>query len=108
MTSVSLSKKLFQTSVPFHPFLGLVAGEDFTIVAVKMLKDEASQDLQVDFEREAMLLADFDHPNIIRLLGVCALGKSLSLSGPSKDFIINSVTRSRSSNVFTFRIHGTR
>lgn len=39
-----------------------------------MLKDEASQDLQVDFEREAMLLADFDHPNIIRLLGVCALG----------------------------------
>jgi len=30
--------------------------EEFTLVAVKMLKDEASNDLQVDFEREACLL----------------------------------------------------
>ncbi|XP_063698723.1 tyrosine-protein kinase transmembrane receptor Ror2 [Culicoides brevitarsis] len=66
--------RVFQAKAP-----GLVAGEDFTIVAVKMLKDEASQDLQVDFEREAMLLADFDHPNIIRLLGVCALGRPMCL-----------------------------
>lgn len=64
-------------------FLGkapnLVAGEDFTLVAVKMLKDEASQDLQVDFEREACLLAEFDHPNIVKLLGVCAIGRPMCL-----------------------------
>lgn len=44
-----------------------------------MLKDEASNDLQVDFEREACLLSEFDHPNIVKLLGVCALGKPMCL-----------------------------
>lgn len=34
--------RVFQAKAP-----GLVGGEDFTVVAVKMLKDEASQDLQV-------------------------------------------------------------
>jgi serine/threonine protein kinase len=58
--------RVFQAKAP-----GLIPGEDFTLVAVKMLKDEASQDLQVDFEREACLLAEFDHPNIVKLLGVC-------------------------------------
>lgn len=66
--------RVFQAKAP-----GLVAGEDFTLVAVKMLKDEASTDLQVDFEREAMLLAEFDHPNIVKLLGVCALGRPMCL-----------------------------
>lgn len=49
------------------------------MVAVKMLKDEASKDLQLDFEREACLLAEFDHPNIVKLLGVCAVGKPMCL-----------------------------
>lgn len=31
----------------------LVLNEDFTMVAVKMLKEDASNELQVDFEREA-------------------------------------------------------
>jgi muscle, skeletal, receptor tyrosine kinase len=53
--------------------------EDFTLVAVKMLKDEASQDMQSDFEREACLLAEFDHPNIVKLLGVCAIGRPMCL-----------------------------
>ncbi|ETN59607.1 tyrosine-protein kinase transmembrane receptor Ror2 [Anopheles darlingi] len=66
--------RVFQAKAP-----GLVAGEDFTLVAVKMLKDEASQDLQVDFEREACLLAEFDHPNIVKLLGVCAIGRPMCL-----------------------------
>lgn len=66
--------RVFQAKAP-----GLIAGEDFTLVAVKMLKDEASQDLQLDFEREAMLLAEFDHPNIVKLLGVCALGRPMCL-----------------------------
>ena len=47
---------------------GLITGEEFTMVAVKMLKEEASDDLQRDFEKEASLLAEFDHPNIVKLL----------------------------------------
>lgn len=66
--------RVFQAKAP-----GLLAEEEFTLVAVKMLKDEASQDLQVDFEREACLLAEFDHPNIVKLLGVCAIGKPMCL-----------------------------
>ncbi|KAH9366562.1 hypothetical protein HPB48_020997 [Haemaphysalis longicornis] len=48
-------------------------------VAVKMLKEEASEDLQSDFEREACLMAEFDHPNIVKLLGVCAVGSPMCL-----------------------------
>uniref|UniRef100_A0A6V7MC42 receptor protein-tyrosine kinase n=1 Tax=Bracon brevicornis TaxID=1563983 RepID=A0A6V7MC42_9HYME len=66
--------RVFQAQAP-----GLVPEEEFTDVAVKMLKEEASDDLLVDFEREACLLAEFDHPNIVKLLGVCALGKPMCL-----------------------------
>ncbi|KAK6620369.1 hypothetical protein RUM44_006770 [Polyplax serrata] len=66
--------RVFQAKAP-----GLVKGEEFTLVAVKMLKEEASADLLVDFEREACLLAEFDHPNIVKLLGVCAIGKPMCL-----------------------------
>jgi len=44
--------------------------ETFTMVAVKMLKEEASSDMQKDFQREAALMAQFVHPNIVRLLGL--------------------------------------
>lgn len=54
-------------------------GEEFTFVAVKMLKDEATADLQSDFEREACLMSEFDHPNIVKLLAVCAIGKPMCL-----------------------------
>ncbi|KAF0287393.1 Muscle, skeletal receptor tyrosine protein kinase [Amphibalanus amphitrite] len=66
--------RVFQAKAP-----DLVQGEDFTMVAVKMLKDEATEDMERDFEREARLLAGFDHPNIVRLLAVCAVGKPLCL-----------------------------
>lgn len=66
--------RVFQAKAP-----GLVQNEEFTNVAVKMLKEEASDDLLVDFEREACLLAEFDHPNIVKLLGVCALGRPMCL-----------------------------
>lgn len=49
------------------------------LVAVKMLKEDASDDLQADFEREASLMAEFDHPNIVKFLGVCAIGKPMCL-----------------------------
>jgi receptor tyrosine kinase len=58
---------------------GLIKGMDVTLSAVKMLKDDASEDLHLDFEREASLMVEFDHPNIVTLLGVCAIGKPLCL-----------------------------
>lgn len=90
--------RVFQGKAP-----RLVPHEDFTFVAVKMLKDEASQDLQVDFEREACLLAEFDHPNIVKLLGVCAIGKPMCLlfefmaKGDLNEFLRSSVPLSLAS-----------
>ncbi|XP_058268314.1 muscle, skeletal receptor tyrosine-protein kinase isoform X2 [Hemibagrus wyckioides] len=66
--------RVFQARAP-----GLLPHEAFTMVAVKMLKEEASADMQNDFQREAALMAEFDHPNIVRLLGVCAVGKPMCL-----------------------------
>ncbi|MEE6459026.1 hypothetical protein FKM82_000513 [Ascaphus truei] len=66
--------RVFQARAP-----GLLPYEPFTMVAVKMLKEEASADMQADFQREAALMADFDHPNIVMLLGVCAVGKPMCL-----------------------------
>lgn len=66
--------RVFQARAP-----GLVADEEFTLVAVKMLKDDATEDLQDDFEKEACLLAEFDHPNIVKLLGICAIGRPMCL-----------------------------
>lgn len=57
---------------------GVKPGES-TLIAVKMLKEDASEDLQADFEREASLMVEFEHPNIVRLLGVCAVGKPMCL-----------------------------
>uniref|UniRef100_A0A3P8Y9C5 receptor protein-tyrosine kinase n=1 Tax=Esox lucius TaxID=8010 RepID=A0A3P8Y9C5_ESOLU len=66
--------RVFQARAP-----GLQPTEPVTMVAVKMLKEEASTDMQNDFQREAALMAEFDHPNIVRLLGVCAVGKPMCL-----------------------------
>uniref|UniRef100_A0A0K2T6A4 receptor protein-tyrosine kinase n=1 Tax=Lepeophtheirus salmonis TaxID=72036 RepID=A0A0K2T6A4_LEPSM len=66
--------RVFQGKAP-----GLKKGEEFTMVAVKMLKEEATDDLLRDFEKEAILLSEFDHPNIVRLYGVCAIGKPMCL-----------------------------
>ena len=49
------------------------------IVAVKMLKEDASESIQTDFEREASLMVEFEHENIVRLLGVCTVGRPLCL-----------------------------
>lgn len=66
--------RVFQGKAP-----KLISYDEFTMIAVKMLKEDASQELQVDFEREACLLAEFNHPNIVKLLGVCAIGKPMCL-----------------------------
>ncbi|XP_050726079.1 tyrosine-protein kinase transmembrane receptor Ror2-like [Eriocheir sinensis] len=66
--------RVFQGKAP-----ALIPGEELTMVAVKVLKEEASEDMLGDFEREACILAEFDHPNIVRLLGVCAVGRPMCL-----------------------------
>ncbi|XP_071116852.1 tyrosine-protein kinase transmembrane receptor Ror2-like [Haliotis cracherodii] len=66
--------RVFKAKVP-----NLLENEDCTLVGVKMLKEDASEDLQADFEREASLMAEFSHPNIVKLLGVCAIGKPMCL-----------------------------
>ena len=50
-----------------------------TEVAVKMLKDDATEDQMADFVNEAKLMSSFNHPNIIKLLGVCSVGKPFCL-----------------------------
>ena len=42
-----------------------------TLVAIKMLKEGSNGDARNDFVREAVLVNQFDHPNILKLLGVC-------------------------------------
>ena len=49
------------------------------MVAVKMLKEDSSEDVLKDFEREACMLSEFEHPHIVRLLGVCAIRKPMCL-----------------------------
>lgn len=66
--------RVFQAKAP-----GVTHGHDWRYVAVKMLKDDATDDMQRDFEREALLMVEFNHKNIVRLLGVCAVGKPMCL-----------------------------
>lgn len=40
-------------------------------VAIKKLKDNASSEEKRDFLQEAKLLASFNHPNIVELIGIC-------------------------------------
>ena len=50
---------------------GLLEDEDEeALVAVKTLKDDCQEALE-DFAREAKIMLQFDHPNIIKLYGVC-------------------------------------
>lgn len=93
--------RVFQGKAP-----RLVPNEEFTLVAVKMLKEEASPDMQSDFEREACLLAEFDHPNIVKLLGVCAIGRPMCLlfefmgRGDLNEFLRSSSAAMHSMNTF--------
>ncbi|XP_053209365.1 NT-3 growth factor receptor-like isoform X2 [Panonychus citri] len=39
-------------------------------VAIKILKEGVSNELRADFEREVEILSNFQHPNIVKLIGV--------------------------------------
>jgi len=49
----------------------IIAGQDSTTVAVKVLKEGANDQTKKDFFREAALMHEFNHQNILKLLGVC-------------------------------------
>ena len=56
-----------------------------TPVAVKSCKENVSQAVKQKFLSEAEILKQYDHPNIVRLIGVCAdrepvyIGKSIPI-----------------------------
>lgn len=50
----------------------LTVEDDSTVVAIKALKDSESEDTKRDFEREAELLTNLQHENIVTFYGVCA------------------------------------
>ncbi|XP_063094181.1 tyrosine-protein kinase Fer isoform X6 [Cavia porcellus] len=45
--------------------------KDKTAVAVKMCKEDLPQELKIKFLQEAKILKQYDHPNIVKLIGVC-------------------------------------
>ena len=49
----------------------IIPGQYSTVVAIKILKEESTGNAKNDFIREAVLVNQFDHPNILKLLGVC-------------------------------------
>ena len=61
-----------QTKSIDHPKLGHIE-----MVAVKYLKENAEAEMELTFQRELEILSNFDHPNVIPLVGVC-----LDKSGP--------------------------
>ena len=40
------------------------------LVAVKVLKENVSNEIREDFEREVEIMSAFDHDNILKLVGV--------------------------------------
>ena len=56
-------------------FKGLVQGfndsEEATTVAIKTLKVDSNDHMRKEFFHEAQLMSNFNHKNIVRLLGVC-------------------------------------
>ena len=51
--------------------IGIVPGKDECMVAVKILKEGASPQTRKEFFHEAALMHGFNHPNIVKLIGVC-------------------------------------
>lgn len=66
--------RVFQAKVPRPNH-----SKESHLVAVKMLREDATEEMQQDFEHEVSLMAEFNHANIMRLLGVCMLAKPMCL-----------------------------
>ena len=66
--------RVFQAKVP-RPH----HSKESHLVAVKMLREDATEEMQQDFEHEVSLMAELSHANIMALLGVCMLAKPMCL-----------------------------
>ena len=47
------------------------------LVAVKVLKENVSNEIREDFEREVEIMSAFDHDNILKLVGVVTQSTSV-------------------------------
>ncbi|XP_064606220.1 tyrosine-protein kinase transmembrane receptor Ror-like isoform X2 [Liolophura sinensis] len=79
--------------------VGLMAAGAITKVAIKTLKENAAPKVQADFRREADLMWDMKHPNIVCLLGtsfkqqpMCMLFEYMTF-GDLHDFLIRNSPR---------------
>ncbi len=48
------------------------------VVAVKTMEDATSEDDRIKFLQEAAIMGQFNHPNIIKLLGIITTDKPVS------------------------------
>ena len=70
---------------------GILPTEETTRVAVKTLKGGSSRETAKDFRKELEIMMEFDHPNIIKLLGVCTTEEPLYLITELMDKVMNCV-----------------
>lgn len=69
-------------------------------IAIKTLKEDATNKTRNDFQREADLMTDLQHPNIVCLLGVCFRDEPMSMlfefmsEGDLHEFLISHSPRS--------------
>ena len=49
------------------------------LVAVKVLKENVSNEIREDFEREVEIMSAFDHDNILKLVGVVTQSTSVRI-----------------------------
>ena len=74
---------------------GIVDDEEKTRVAVKTMKRGSSQETAEDFRKKMEIEMEFDHPNVVRLLGICTRDEPLYLiveltkHGDLKEYIRN-------------------
>ena len=57
----------------------IVDDEAKTLVAVKTMKQGSSRETAEDFRKQMEIAMDFDHPNVVRLLGICTRDEPLYL-----------------------------
>lgn len=75
-------------------------------VAIKTLKASASQKTKTDFFREADLMAELKHPNIVCLLGIVSRAEPAAMlfeymsSGDLHEFLLTHSPRAESSSEF--------
>lgn len=78
----------------------VITGGAVVPIAIKTLKENATSKTQQDFKREAELMTDLQHPNIVCLLGVCIRDEPMSMlfeymsKGDLHEFLISHSPRS--------------